>query len=131
MRVKRAQRIRIMVVDDDPIVLENTRERLEGAGYEVSLRLSSLGTTAAVLREKPDFLLLDVNMPGLRGDAIAEVLVGVAETTERPEIILFSSSSKETLLALADQCGAIGVIEKTSDARKFLHELAECIASAD
>jgi CheY-like chemotaxis protein len=129
MRLDR--RTKIMVVDDDPIALETARERLEGAGYEVSLRASAFGTTAAVLREKPDFLLLDVNMPGLRGDAIAEVLSGCSEGVERPEMILYSSSSKETLLALAEQCGAIGVIEKTSDARKFLLDLAGCISAKD
>jgi CheY-like chemotaxis protein len=125
------RRTKIMVVDDDPIVLETARERLEGAGYEVSLRAVAFGTTAAVLREKPDFLLLDVDMPGLRGDAIAEVLAGCSPGVERPEMILHSSSSKETLLALAGRCGAIGVIEKTGDSRRFLLDLAGCISTAD
>jgi len=124
-------RVKIMVVDDDPVVLETTRERLEGAGYEVSNRSSSLGTTAAVLREKPDFMLLDVNMPGLRGDVIASLVSDWSGSSKTPRIILHSSSSNEALVALANRCGAIGVIEKTSDARKFLLGLAECIASVD
>ncbi len=124
-------RVKIMIVDDDAVVLETTRERLEGAGYEVSSRSSSLGTTAAVLREMPDFMLLDVNMPGLRGDAVAELVSGWRGASRSPRIILHSSSSKEALIALANQCGAIGVIEKTGDAQKFLLELAECIESVD
>jgi CheY-like chemotaxis protein len=37
-------RIKIMVVDDEPLVLKLTRRRLESAGYEVVLRSEALGT---------------------------------------------------------------------------------------
>src|SRR5262249_26271874 len=66
------RRMRFMVVDDDPVVLEVTRERLSFMGYDVIVRESALGTSAAILRERPDVVLLDVNMPSLSGEQLAQ-----------------------------------------------------------
>src|SRR3954469_16275194 len=98
---------KVMVVDDDEVVLEVTRERLSAAGYDVVIRQSAIGTMVAILREKPDFVLLDVRMPGLGGDALAR-LVKSSDPKWRPGIILHSSASKESLAEMAERCGAIG-----------------------
>lgn len=116
-----------MLVDDDEIVLEVTRERLESAGYEVIVRQSGIGTSAAYLREKPDFLLLDIHMPGLGGEALAKLLNGVP-ADRRPSIILYSSESRERIAELVRQCGAIGGIQKTSRSETFLAEFEQCAA---
>jgi len=120
----RPSRGNILVVDDDVVVLEVTRERLEGAGFSVVTRSSALGTSAFIRKEKPNYILLDVNMPSLSGDALAKLL---AEGAPRPRVILHSSQERTTLAALAEQCGAIGVIEKTDDDDHFLAQLASCI----
>ncbi|HEV8247435.1 MAG TPA: response regulator, partial [Polyangiaceae bacterium] len=57
------RKLSVMVVDDSCVVLERLRYALERAGYEVSVRDSSLGTVSAVLKLKPDVLILDVSMP--------------------------------------------------------------------
>ena len=62
---------KVMIVDDENTVLEITGAVLEDHGYRVIKRESALGTSLAILREKPDVVLLDVNMPGLSGDRIA------------------------------------------------------------
>jgi CheY-like chemotaxis protein len=124
------KRHRVMVVDDDPIVLEVTRERLEAAGYEVILRDAGLGTSAAVLRESPDFLLLDVNMPALGGEALARMLSktpGGAGTG----VILYSGQNPSRLAKLADDCGALGAIHKTPSAESFLQQFERCVAVAN
>ena len=128
MTTRPRRRIKVMVVDDDEIVLEVTRDRLETAGYEVTVRSSALGTTGAIMRERPDFVLLDVAMPGLPGDELARLL-GERDLRPRPKIILHSGSSRSKLVELADQCGAVGVIEKTSNERLFINQVADCIAS--
>jgi DNA-binding response OmpR family regulator len=102
------------------VVLEVTRERLERAGFKVVTRESALGTSALILKEKPDYVLLDVNMPGLTGDALAKLLKGRGR---RPRIILHSCSDGKVLRSLAKECGAIGIIEKTGDERHFLEQL--------
>ena len=64
----------VLVVDDDPIVLEVTRERLEGAGYIVYVREEALGTSQWSAEFQPDIVLLDVNMPALTGLDLAQLL---------------------------------------------------------
>ena len=117
---------RVMVVDDDPVVLEVTRERLASAGYAVSVRSSAFGTSAAIIRERPDIVLLDVSMPGIAGNVLADL---VRERTEHPvSIILYSSGDRANLEDLARRCGACGVIQKTPSAASFFAQLDSCLA---
>ena len=122
--MNRPSRGHILVVDDDIVVLEVTRERLEGAGFSVVTRSSALGTSAFIRKEKPDYILLDVNMPSLSGDALARLL---SEGHPRSRVILHSSQERTSLSALAEKCGAIGVIAKTDDDDEFLAQLTSCI----
>ena len=69
-----ASKGRIMVVDDDPIILKLTCARLEAAGYEVVTRSEAIGTGAAIKEVEPDVVLLDQNMPALTGEGLATVL---------------------------------------------------------
>lgn len=119
----------ILVVDDDPIVLEVARERLEGAGYRVETRDQALGTTEFIAKNQPDIVLLDVMMPGLAGDRLAQLLKKQARTRQVP-IILHSSKSAGDLSALVAEAGALGAIEKTSDDQQFLLELQQLLARA-
>jgi len=111
-------------VDDDLVSLEVSRERLESAGHSVVTRNKALGTSAYIKKEKPDFVLLDVHMPGLPGDALAKLL---SEGDYLPGIILHSATPKDVLAPLALSCGAIGVIEKTGDDEYFKSQLDRCV----
>jgi len=117
-----------LVVDDDRVVLEVTRERLERAGFEVVTRESALGTSAFIMKEKPDYVLLDVNMPGLTGDALAKLLKG---RDRRSRVILHSCSDRKRLAKLAQECGAAGIIEKTEDERHFREQLEVFVGPLD
>jgi two-component system, OmpR family, response regulator len=121
------KRGRVLVVDDDDIVLEVTRERLESAGWEVVLQRGGLGTAVTALRTKPDFVLLDVNMPALTGDSIARYLTEGRRTNA---VILYSAIERSELNALAASCGAIGAVQKTGDAREFLVQFESCVSEA-
>jgi two-component system, response regulator PdtaR len=112
-----------LVVDDDVVALEVARERLERAGFTVVTRTSALGTSAFIMKEKPDFVLLDVNMPGLTGDALAKLLKGRRHT----RVILHSGSDRKRLATLATECGAVGIIEKTDSERQFLAQLEKFV----
>lgn len=117
-----------LVVDDDLVVLEVTRERLERVGFEVVTRESALGTSAFIMKEKPDYVLLDVNMPGLTGDALAKLLKGRGPHSR---VILHSCSDRKQLTKLAKECGAAGIIEKTGDERHFRAQLEVFVGPLD
>lgn len=116
---------KFLVVDDDPISLEVSRERLLSAGYEVVVRERALGTSQAILVERPDYVLLDIIMPGLSGNELAMLL---SERTARGARIIFHSSKDvEQLREITRQTGALGAIQKTSDDEQFLRELERIV----
>jgi CheY-like chemotaxis protein len=116
---------KVLVVDDDPIVIENVREMLEANGYEVKTRERSLGTSAVILQWHPDVLLLDVEMPGLSGDGLAELLSDGRKRLD-VNIVFYSSRAPASLADVVRRSGALGAIQKTGDARHFLFQL-ECL----
>ncbi len=117
----------VLIVDDDPIVLEVTRERLEGAGYTVHVREEALGTSQWTAEFQPDIVLLDVNMPALTGPDLAQLLKK-RRVTKDIAIILFSSLDPEQLQAKVRAIGAFGAIQKTGDARRFLADFERLAA---
>jgi CheY-like chemotaxis protein len=113
--------LKVLVIDDDPVVLEVVRERLSGAGHQVLTREEALGTTQTVRDEQPDLVLLDIMMPALNGERIAELLKA-HKATQHVGIILHSSKPERELVALIQQTGALGAISKTSDDVTFLKQ---------
>ena len=119
----------VLVVDDDPIVLEVARERLEGAGYIVHTREEALGTSQWTAEFQPDIVLLDVNMPALTGPDLANLLKKRRATKDVP-IILYSSLEPDELQAKVRATGAVGAIQKSADARRFMEEFERLAARA-
>jgi len=117
----------VLVVDDDPIVLEVTRERLEGAGYIVHIREEAIGTSQWSAEFQPDIVLLDVNMPAITGLDLAQ-LMKKRRATKDIAIILYSSIDSTELQAKLRATGAVGAIQKSGDARRFLEEFERLAA---
>lgn len=111
-----------MVVDDCEIVLEVTKHLLEEAGFHVMTRSSALGTTAAILKEQPSCVLMDVSMPALSGTEIVRLIKEKSDI----RVLLYSAKDEDELRSLAAGCGADGYVKKgTHDA-----QLAERVRSA-
>ena len=65
---------KILVVDDTPALLEMVKEFLEAEGYAVKTAISGEAALQAMEQEKPDLVIMDIRMPGIRGlDALSEI----------------------------------------------------------
>jgi CheY-like chemotaxis protein len=117
-----ARKPKIVVIDDSEIVLEVTRGALEGAGYDVVTHDRPAGCVALILHEKPELVLMDVNMPGLGGDTIVSVL-GKAAPTSETIVLLHSSLSAEVLRGKATVAGAHGFLQKSGDLFGLVREV--------
>jgi CheY-like chemotaxis protein len=117
----------VLIVDDDPIVLEVTKERLEGAGYTVHTREEALGTSQWTAEFQPDVILLDINMPALTGVDLAQLLKKRRATKDAAIIFHSSIEASEVQHKLA-AAGAVGVIQKTADARRFLESFERLVS---
>jgi len=103
---------KILVIDDSEVVLEATKAALSAGGFEVITRDTPFGSGAAILREQPDLVLVDFDMPCLSGE---DVVRHVREhpAIERTCIVFFSDRNQDELRAVAGRTGADGWITKT------------------
>lgn len=113
--------LKVLIVDDDPTVLAIASALLEDRGYEVATRSRALGTTGIILREKPDVVVLDVQMPALNGDELLTLLKS-RPGLENTHYILFSGQEEAQLRAMAERTGALGFIVKTGNHDDFVRE---------
>ena len=112
----------ILIVDDSPVVLEMAGAALEAAGYKVVFRSRGEGTVGAVIQERPDLVLLDVNMPRLSGDTIA-VILAKTDPDKRTIVLLHSSLSPELLKLKVLQTGASGYVHKTGSGHELVAQV--------
>src|SRR5262245_2306376 len=73
-RGTRGSMARILVADDDRHLVELVRAMLDEAGFEVDVAHSGLAAADLIEREDFDVVVLDVLMPGMSGDALADLL---------------------------------------------------------
>jgi DNA-binding response OmpR family regulator len=118
---------KIMIVDDSPLILEALSASLRAAGYEVSTRSVAIGTGAAILRERPALVLMDVSMPLLSGAEISESL-RASTSSHDSVIVLYSDRPESELDTLSRQCGAAGFIRKSASQRELLAEITRFLA---
>ena len=114
------QRKKIVLLDDSDLIRELVREALEAEGYEIVDTSTPFGFSNLLRREKPDLALLDVTMPTLRGDKLAEIAIqhGIA-----CPIVLFSDRPAAELDAMAKAIKAAGYIRKTGDMNEVLRSV--------
>jgi two-component system phosphate regulon response regulator PhoB len=84
----------ILVVEDEPAILELLRVNLADAGYAVRAAEDAEAAREALKQELPDLLLLDWMLPGQSGLALAKQLRGEPRTRELP-IIMVTARTEE------------------------------------
>jgi len=99
---------KILVADDDRVVLFTLSEGLREAGFEVIEARDGLQALALCQSEVPALALLDVRMPGLDG---LELACRLRDETTVP-FLFFSAYSDEAFVRQAVEIGALGYLVK-------------------
>ena len=120
---------RILIVDDDNLVLSIVKKRLENVGFQVTVRSEAVGTLKAIHDLDPTVVMVDLKMPAINGEGLAEL---VRKNTKIP-VIIHSSEPLAVLQEKARATGAVGAIAKTPDDNLFIAQFerlfARCTAS--
>lgn len=103
---------KILIVDDDPMIVRMYQERFTRDGFEVILASNGEEGIEKAEKEKPDIILLDIMMPKMNGYEALKVLKEKKETASIPVIILSSIGADSDLIKKAKELGVTDVIAK-------------------
>ena len=79
---------KILVVDDEPEIVELLKSRLTVSGYDVVTAGDGATALRKVRDEKPDLLILDMMLPDIQGSTICAQVKGDEKTSFIPIILL-------------------------------------------
>lgn len=113
---------RILLVEDNAIILDNVSEILEFEGYQTILAKNGTEGLAFAKAEKPDLIISDIDMPLMNG---YEMLYGIRNDTEicKTPVVFLSVKNHGQELAYGLEFGADAYVCKPFD----LSELLETI----
>ena len=103
------ERARVIIADDESIILMDLREMLTNLGYLVVGEAGDGRSAVNLARElKPDVAILDIKMPYMDGIEVARIL-----TEEKiAPVVLLTAYSQRDLVERAKEAGVVGYITK-------------------
>ena len=117
---------RVLVIDDEIPILRALRINLTARRYEVSTAADGASGLAAMARERPDVLILDLGLPDMDG---TEVIKGVRGWTSTP-IIVLSAWGQESQKVAALDAGADDYVTKPFGMDELLARLRAAVRRA-
>ena len=117
---------RVLVVDDEPSILRALRINLSAREYDVSTAVDGTTGLAAVARDRPDVIILDLGLPDMDG---TEVIHGVRGWTSIP-IIVLSAWGQENQKVAALDAGADDYVTKPFGMDELLARLRAAVRRA-
>ena len=115
---------KILILDDSPIVREHAKRTLEAAGHVVLVASSFVDANHFYFHEKPQLILIDVNLgPLITGDKVVEVYRNRRTASYAPLLILYSDSDASSLREITQRCGADSWLRKGGDLAAQIAEL--------
>ncbi len=116
----------VLLVDDEPLILSAASAALRSNGFTVHT-CDQWTEVARIVREsKPDLVLLDYNMPSLKGDYICTVLKRNIDADMK--VMLYSSEPESDLQTIVAGCGADGYIPKNVTAEEFVRWVRDVLS---
>ena len=112
---------RILVVDDEPQLVQLIVEHFADSPYQVDTACNGIQALDAVSLRRPDLVLLDINMPGLNG---LEVLKEIKKLDASITVIMVSGNTDVAVTADAIRNGAFSYVPKPFDFRYLRHFIA-------
>jgi DNA-binding NarL/FixJ family response regulator len=118
--------MKILIVDDHSVVREGVR-RLLGVFVEAAVLEAGTGKDALTLfrTERPDVVVLDLNLPGAGGlDLLKRLLI----EDPRARVLIFSMHTTPVYIARALQAGAKGYVSKGASADELIEAIRKVLA---
>ncbi len=105
-------KLKILLVDDEPMFIEMLKARLESLDCEVIIASNGKEALEKIERDKPDAVLLDILMPILDGMSTLEI---IRKRDKNLPVFMMTSFSTEDRIDKAKMLGATGYLVKDGE----------------
>ena len=118
--------LKVLLVDDIELFLEFERALFEAMGCTVATARSGEEALSSVRQDRPDVILLDWQMPGMKGDTVCRILKADPRTKHIPILVVTNFGHDE----VRDRClaaGATGFLVKPVPEKELLMKVVELL----
>lgn len=123
---KKKARTKILVIDDEPNIVQTLQDRLEMNEYEVVTANNGKEGLDTFDQEHPDVILLDVIMPIMDGHEMLEKLRKRSDG-QNVSVIMLTARSQTQDIARANACGIDDYIVKPFDLSELLEKIESVV----
>ncbi|MEK6703651.1 MAG: response regulator [Planctomycetota bacterium] len=117
---------KILVAEDDAVMLKSILIRLDSQGYEVLCAQDAYQAVALAREHLPDLLVLDINMPAGDGFSVHDRITKLPHLRRTP-IIYITGDHSQAVLEKAQALGARSLLTKPFDTREFLDAVRDAV----
>ena len=118
----------ILLVEDTMTQALYMQHTLEKAGHRITLARSGAKALEALANETPDYVLSDINMPGMNGYELMGQIRAQQNHKNLPCLLLLTASSFDEAQQILDS-QADGIIFKSGTAEKFVGQVTLALAA--
>ncbi|MEO6575688.1 MAG: response regulator, partial [Polyangiaceae bacterium] len=115
---------RVLHIEDDPRNRLLVRKLLSADGHEVIDAVDGLEGVKLALAQRPDLILVDLNIPGLDGYEVTLRLRGEPSMAGVPIVAITAEGERDTSFAV----GCDGFVQKPIDARNFARQVRQYLS---
>jgi CheY-like chemotaxis protein len=107
-----APALKVLVIDDDDVARDVIVDVLQHEGHEVTSLPSPIGATKHIVDQQVNVVVLDLMMPSMRGDKLANLL-GRNPKLKHLGVVLVTSARLDEVSALAEVMGSVTIVSKS------------------
>ncbi len=120
---------KVLIADDEPNILISLEYLMKREGYEVSVARDGQEAIDAILRERPDLVLLDVMMPVKTGYEVCHEVRAI-ESVKDTLILMLTAKGRETDLAKGLALGANAYMTKPFSTKELVSRVRAMLEPA-
>jgi DNA-binding response OmpR family regulator len=121
--------VTVLVVDDDPVIVQLLRVNFELEGYKVTTASNGEEALAAVKKKRPDIVVSDIMMPKMDGLQFVKELQADAKLAGLP-VILLSAKAQSADVTRGIELGAADYVTKPFDPLELIERVTAVLAKS-
>lgn len=116
---------RILVIDDDQVILDMLQIALRNADFEVIPAIDGDVGLSLFHKENPDAVVVDIAMPGIDGYQVIEQIRSADSEGKHTPIIILTAHQQSVMRAYAEELGADLYLTKPIAPQKLIKHIED------